>query len=167
MPFLHWRGVVPRSGGPIAVNGGDDALFAALLGEEASAHDMIDTRAEGPLFEQGTTATIEVWTERELAAMHAAWLLARRTGSASLASRVDRAASWHIDATQPDNATNRPWAIHVFISLAVRQGRVEGELYAQTLLHNCQVATGRADPFAREIIADAADALAGFGAGEM
>ena len=52
-----------------------------------------------------------------------------------------------MDNIQPDNATNHPWAVHVFASLAVETGNFEFDLYAQSLLHNCIVGTGKPDAF--------------------
>lgn len=68
-------------------------------------------------------------------------------------SRLDRARRWHLEHTQPDNATNRPWAVAVF---ALAQDP-ESQLYAQTLLHNCQVsASAQPEPLTAAILLDAA-----------
>jgi hypothetical protein len=122
----------------------------------------------GPL-EPWTPASgpIEVWTERELSALHALWHLeslvshSQRTGSPHDHSLT--VARWHVENTQPDNATNHPWAIHVFIALwasdASGNPAFEAELYAQTQLHNCQVSLGRPDRLSALILIEAARAL--------
>ncbi len=101
---------------------------------------------------------IEAWTERELAALHAAWHVAEARRDRALGERLRRAASWHAANTQPDNATNHPWAIHVFVSLAL-EGDADAELLAQTLLHNCHVTLGHPDLRSGFILADAAMAV--------
>ena len=68
------------------------------------------------------------------------------------------AAEWHVQTLQPDNATNRPWAAHVFALLATRTGDPAATLHAQTLAHNCRVATGVPDRVSSLGLADAARA---------
>ncbi|MEY4534351.1 MAG: hypothetical protein RLZZ246_669, partial [Planctomycetota bacterium] len=51
----------------------------------------------------------------------------------------------------PDNATNRPWALHAFIL----HGSTEASLYAQTLLHNARAGGAMGDPLVQWILADA------------
>lgn len=108
------------------------------------------TEGDGPLLALGERDTIETWTEGELCTLHAAtrllpidaWWLARATA----------AVQWHLEWTQPDNATNRPWAIHAFLAL----GGIEGRLYAETMLHNAQAGGAQGDPLVRWALADAA-----------
>ncbi len=115
---------------------------------------------QGSLFPQRNETgpiAIEVWTEVELSCLHAlAWFA---EADASLRPLVQRTAGWLIDNLQPDNATNHPWAIHVFAAIGVRENNPDAAMYAQTLLHNCQVAQGRPDAFSALILKDAADAL--------
>lgn len=116
--------------------------------------------ADGPLDARGASSVaIETWTERELAGLHAAWHVATRRNDRELLCRLHRAAAWHAANTQPDNATNHPWAIHVFIARML-QGDADAELLAQTLLHNCHVTLGKPDLRSGLILADAAMALA-------
>ena len=121
------------------------------------AHDVLAERlsapAHAPLFEQPSDVVIEVWTETELASLHALWWLARNDDG--LREVVRSAAIWHVERMQPDNATNHAWAVHVFLLLDVEGS----DLYAQTLLHNCMVHTGRADRLSAHLLADSADAL--------
>lgn len=105
----------------------------------------------GALLEQGTFRTIEVWTETELAMLH---LLERGMDGperARVAARLALGVDWHLEYTQPDNATNRPWALHAF----VLHGSAESSLYAQTLLHNAQAGGAMGDPLVQWILADA------------
>lgn len=104
-------------------------------------------------------AAIEVWTERELAGLHALLWLAMRKRDEQAMARVFDAADWHLEHTQPDNATNRAWAAHVFLLLAARRSLADARLYAETLVHNCMVATGAPDALSALILRDAAAAL--------
>ncbi|HMN97539.1 MAG TPA: hypothetical protein PKC43_13740 [Phycisphaerales bacterium] len=128
---------------------------------------------EGPLLEQDAYRTIEVWTESELCALHALRNLAGRRdldapSAAALAARLASAIHWHLVHTQPDNATNRPWAIHAF----AERDDPDAQLYAEGLLHACQISAfsaGRSAPngpasaviapLSRAILVDAAASL--------
>jgi hypothetical protein len=103
---------------------------------------------------------LETWTEAELASLHALSWHARR-GREWAGERLDAAAEWIMENLQPDNATNHPWAIHVFLDHAERRRAHESRLYAETLLHNCLARTGRPDVFSACILADAAAWLGG------
>ncbi|RNC81625.1 MAG: hypothetical protein ED559_07500 [Phycisphaera sp.] len=129
----------------------DETLFWASLGRHETP--AIPGNSAGVTGEP-TGPAIEVWTETELAAVHAAWSL-----GPDWRAEARRAASWLVANIQPDNATNRPWGVHVFASLALETGDAQFELYAQTLLHNCQVMTGRPDDFSAMILLHAARAL--------
>lgn len=109
---------------------------------------------DGPLLALGARDTIETWTEGELCTLHAAMRLL--PGDAWWHARLHAAVQWHLEWTQPDNATNRPWAIHAFLAL----GDVEGRLYAETMLHNAQAGGAQGDPLVRWALADAARWLA-------
>ena len=106
----------------------------------------------GPLTERGRTP-LEVWTETELSALHALWRLARVTDHTDWRARALACARWHVNETQPDNATNHPWAIHVFLMAGD-----DARLYAEGLLHACQV--GLLDRFSAIVLLDAATELA-------
>ena len=109
----------------------------------------------GPLLEQGLYRTIEVWTETELCCLHALGRLARLPGGDAAAARLRSVRAWHLEHTQPDNATNRPWAVHLFL----REAGVEGRLYAETLLHNASSAGPEMEPLSALILRDAAHEL--------
>lgn len=85
--------------------------------------------------------------------VHAAWLLEGWTDIAESSAR------WLITEIQPDNATNLPWAVHVFASLAVRDDSHEARMYAETLMHNCMVSSGQPDTLSALILLDAAKQL--------
>jgi hypothetical protein len=106
-----------------------------------------------------TRTTIEVRTERELAGLHALLWLALRERDAPALTRLLDAADWHLEHTQPDNATNRAWAAHVFLLLASKRNLPDARLYAETLVHNCMVTTGAPEPLSALILRDAAAAL--------
>jgi hypothetical protein len=102
-----------------------------------------------------------VWTERELSCLHALDRLrfARPNLAADIEPVLAAALAWHIDNLQPDNATNHPWAVHVFLLAALERDEYAAQLYAEALLHNCQVSMGRADAFSAHVLLDAAEAL--------
>ena len=108
---------------------------------------------------------IEVWTEVELSSLHALWRLARLRADPRLRGRALGAMRWHLEHTQPDNATNRPWALHAFL----QEGSAEGLAYAGTLLHNALAHGGAPEPLSAWILMDAGVELAsghsGAGAG--
>jgi len=137
----------------------DAALWWALVDASAGPVERwIDVRGAGPLFRQDACRAIEVWTETELSALHALWRHARTaTGeaAAALSARIGRAVSWHLEYTQPDNATNHPWAAQVFLL----HGPPESRHFAETLVSNCMVLHGRPDALSAWILLDAAEAL--------
>jgi hypothetical protein len=103
--------------------------------------------------------TIEVFTEVELSCIHALWTLARLRGREEWRERCLGAIAWCIEHLQPDNATNHPWAAHVFIIASQTGIGVEAEMYADTLYNNCQVMLGRADWFSAMILKSASHEL--------
>jgi len=115
---------------------------------------------EGPLSPQAREEGIEVWTEVELASLQALWWHARRTRRADLGARAESLARWLVAELQPDNATNRPWAVAAFAELGAG-GDLDAALYADTLLHNCQVSLGKPDAFSTVLLVDAERCLAG------
>ncbi|MGP1345588.1 MAG: hypothetical protein ACTS3F_02825 [Phycisphaerales bacterium] len=134
---------------------------AALAEARNPTHGRTESDA-GALFPHRGRTPIEVWTEVELSSLHALWWLARERQRDDWATLVDRTAAWHVQNLQPDNATNHPWALHIFLLMAGRERdplAPEARLYADTLLHNCMVAHGRPDRFSAHILADAADAI--------
>lgn len=144
----------------------DVAVWWALIHPDAALIDGLRSTS-GPLL-PGTprdlfdpTATwdaIEVWTEAELCALHA--LSHHASIDPALRPRIDSAIDWLMENVQPDNATNHPWAVHVFIDRWLRRQDQNCRMYAGTLLHNAQVGYGRPDRFSAVILLDGARALA-------
>lgn len=117
----------------------------------------------GPLDPGLAEIAIESRTETELSAMHALFRLGLDRGEAGMVERALDAARWQVAELQPDNGTNHPWGIHVFVSLAAREADAEvagaALMHAQMLLHNCQVQQGRPDRLSACILWDAAATL--------
>lgn len=133
----------------------DVGLWWALAGARLDVDALLSGSTGGPLWPQGRFKTIEVWTEAELCGLHALWRLARDRRRDDWATRVEVVRDWHVQNTQPDNATNRPWALHVFLLADTPECRH----YAETLLHNCLVTTGQPEPLSAWILLDAANEL--------
>ncbi len=134
----------------------DDAgLWWAVVDSKVDINTLISEPVYGPLWPQDGYKTIEVWTESELSSLHALWRIARTKNSDDLKDRVSKLRQWHLQHTQPDNATNRPWALHVFLLADTP----EDLHYAETLLHNCMVMSAKPDPFSAWILLDAAHEL--------
>lgn len=164
-PFLLWRAGLAATGPATAAlrpqgARGDAALWWALIDESSALPDALDLGADGPLFPQSLYDTIEVWTESDLSAAQALWWLARERARPDFRERALNAAAWHIGAVQPDNATNRPWGLAVFLDLWRSRGNEESRLYAATLLHNAEAGAAVRTLLSGELLADAADAAA-------
>ncbi|MFT5424559.1 MAG: hypothetical protein ACI89L_002355 [Phycisphaerales bacterium] len=110
-----------------------------------------------------SSVAIEWRTLDELTALHALWNLATLRTDPALRARCLNAARWHVAELQPDNATNHPWAIHVFIELAEAEENpseaAAARFHAETLLHSCQVKLSKADLVSACILLDAANTL--------
>jgi hypothetical protein len=143
----------------------DVAAWIALVNREPPSPALL--QSDGPFVPLVDAAAIEVATELELATLHA---MSRHATLAShpaplreaIHARTLRAASWLLDNLQPDNATNHPWAAHVFATIAKDPShprKLEAGLYAQALLHNSLVPMGRPDRFSAIILLDASAAL--------
>jgi hypothetical protein len=168
-PWLAaWLGERPSPNQP-ASRQPDVRLWRSLvLRKPIAAQDLgLEDRA-GPaslLPPAGDDTPIEVWTEAELCTMHGLWHAARLGPRPAWRRRCLDAAVWHAENLQPDNATNIPWALHVF-AIAGALARAEDErlaaaldLHAQTLLHNALVTHGRPDPLSARVLLDAARAI--------
>ena len=155
---------------------GEQRLWRAAAGESTDVADILaaPVPAEGaPLLPADNYLAIEVWAECELSALHALHRL-RRMGHPAVAERgqlrIDGAVRWHLVNTQPDNSTNRPWALHVFLEASTRPDAVgvdsaEAQLYAETLLGNMLATDARSERLSRWILADAAHELRATGFG--
>jgi len=161
LPMLAWLLGVPAGEAPAQPEAAAHAWWA-LHDSTALATLPIDASADGPLLPALQSRGVEIWTEAELASLHALSWLHRQPGQARYAARVRKAALWLLDNLQPDNATHRPWGVHVFAALtsdtAAPLKQADADLYAQTLLHNALVG-GTLDRFSACILWDAANWL--------
>lgn len=139
----------------------DDRLWWAIHDPEQPIADL--THGVGPLDPTLAEIAIESRTETELSAVHALYRLGLDRREPAMIARALDAARWHVAELQPDNGTNHPWAVHVFVLLAAGspdQGQAGAALmHAQMLLHNCQVHQGRADRLSACILWDASCTL--------
>lgn len=162
---LGWLGA-PRAA-PAAPRGASDATPTNSIPANSTLANSTLVPADGPLLAPDGYLAIEVWAECELSALHALHRLVRERHPALPASakaRLEAAARWHLEHTQPDNSTNRPWSLHVYL-LAALGPRIDGvdpgdaQFYAETLLHNMTATDARNEPLSRWILGDAAREL--------
>jgi len=166
-PFLGWRNraTAAKPMPPVAPDAPlDVALWSHLAGatidlDGALAAHRPKPGGFGALMDQSAVKAIEVWTEIELSSLHALWWIAVRDADARIAQRVVDAARWHIAHMQPDNATNHPWSAHVFAMVDAIDDSREAGLYAQALVHNCQMTLGRPDRLSAQVLIDCAEAV--------
>ena len=164
-PFITWRAMrrpspkLHTTGRSPADPRGMDTILWGALTAPAAGHPPALAPSQGPITPRGGATPIEVWTETELSALHALWWLDQR-GDLDARDAIDRAAGWLIEHIQPDNATNRPWAAHVFALRAAEDPTGEAALFAETLVHNTQAGGGGVpDPMGALILVDAAEAI--------
>ena len=115
-----------------------------------------DLSPSTPMLMSEQFGSIEVWTESLLSSLHALGWLAMTDHTSKLSVRVRRELEWILKHIEPDNATRRPWAIHLFVNHALAHNDQESMLYAEELLHVCQVSSGKPDKRSAWILADAA-----------
>lgn len=132
----------------------DLRLWSAIQDDTVDPRSLIAPAGQ-PLIGLSTPLVIETASQTELGALHALWTIAQRRHSPALRERCVQAAEFLIAELQPDNATNHPFAVAVFLALA-EAGNFEAMLYAQTLIHNCQVQLGRPDAFSAALLLHAA-----------
>lgn len=137
----------------------DPGVWACVLDAGADLDAALAPGDSAPLVRHPELTSVEVWTEVELSALHALWNAARRRGRVDLRERCVRAAGWHVRELQPDNATHLPWAVHAFLGAWARTGEWPLRHHAETLVHNCRVATGTPDGRSALILWDAAREL--------
>ncbi len=113
----------------------------------------------GPVTRRRDDQGIELWTQIELGALHAAWDLAIDRRDGRLRARCLEATRWHVGELQPDNATAHAWALHGFAICAEECGLEEAWVHAEMLLHACMVGMGRPDRFSACLMLDAARTL--------
>lgn len=152
-------GFMPPDATLCAGGRGEQLLWRACAGDPVDIFDVLGAR-RGSLLAPDAFLAIEVWAECELSAVHALFRLVRQrieSDGTRLYGRLQEAISWHLEHTQPDNSTNRPWALHAF--LLADDGGGEAALYAETLLNSMLATDARTEPLSRWILADAAREL--------
>ncbi len=137
---------LPQTAGP------EVGLWWALVDSEIDVEPLIQAPTKGSLLPQDRYAAIEVWTDAELSALHALWNLAHIRQCEQWRKRVETVRDWHLENIQPDNATLRPWALHVFLL----GDSAECTAYAETLLHNALAMTGKPTLLGAALLRDAA-----------
>ncbi len=166
-PFLAAMLGVPPTGERPPTMDLDDRLWWATHDRDSRIADFganADGAAQGPLDPTLTEVAIESRTETELCALHALFRLGIDRQQPGMIDRALSAARWQVAELQPDNGTNHPWGIHVFVTLSARSTDEEESaaaiMHAQTMLHNCQVGMGHADRLSACILLDAGRTLA-------
>jgi hypothetical protein len=169
-PLLAWVTSTPLSQlSPAALRPADFdvAAWTALATQAPPPARLLQGPLNQPFVPLEDAAAIEVATELELATLHAmcnhAWSTFHpRELRTQIWQRTLGAAGWLLDNLQPDNATNHPWAAHVFAIISMDDAhprRLEAALYAQTLLHNSLIPRGVPDRFSAVVLLDAARQL--------
>lgn len=131
--------------------------FSAMLG-------AVQGDGPAPMLAPRDDLAIEVWTECELSVIHAAWRIViaapESETATSIRERIRSAITWHLDRTQPDNATTHPWGVHAVLELGTPWA--ESSDYAASMIHAVEAAGHAADqqdPLSTWILLDAAAGL--------
>jgi hypothetical protein len=114
-------------------------------------------RHSGAFLEAESSDNPETWGFAELAILHAAASYAVQAEDRAAAAAVARAGAFHLAETQPDHATNQPWALFAFIWNPKTRG------LADQVLHAAQAA-GSESAITLMLLADALYCLRLFGA---
>ncbi len=159
---LAWRAGISSDKGAGEARALDEKVWQALCIEDYDIEGQggiqgIDVEGIGSLTDRDSVGSVEVWTEVELSALHGLWNLGASNGA--MRKRCLEAGRWLIKNLQPDNATAHPWAVHVFVILALLEQNAEAEHYAQTLVSNSLVQMGIPDRLSAHVLRDAAEQL--------
>ena len=126
-----------------------DSLVAVIVANPA---------LNGALHGTSPEESLDSWTYSELVGLHALARLALLRRHKTWAKRVEEIAMYHLENTQPDNATNQPWGLFAFLWSAKTRS------FAEQQMHDATAHSGGAvSPLAAMLLADAADCLAEFG----
>lgn len=139
---------------PMPSSSPDVELWWSLFGSEP-----VRCAPAGPMTEPDPGQAIELWSQVELACLHAAWDAAIDRRDARLRERCLEATRWHVAELQPDNATAHAWALHGFALLAHESGSAEAWIHAEMVLHASLLGMGRPDRFSACLMLDAARTL--------
>jgi hypothetical protein len=111
---------IPASAGAFVADGLWMALAAVAEGGSARGESVVravverQTRA-GPFLAAGPADNPETHWYHELVILHAVASYAAHTGDPTAFAAAARAAEFHQNETQPDHATNQPWALFAFL----------------------------------------------------
>ena len=110
---------------PHAAPGRAAAVFDTLIAHQTPA---------GHFLQPSPNDNLESWWYAELVLLHAVGTRAAVTNDAGAYRAAERAASYHLNETQPDHATSEPWAVFPFLLQPATQS------LAEQLLHNASMA---------------------------
>lgn len=125
-----------------------DSLVAAIVANPANG---------GALHRMAPDESLDGWTYSELVGLHALARLALLRRNQAWAKRVEEIALFHLENTQPDNATNQPWGLFAFLWSGKTRSFADQQLHDVTAHGG-----GSITPLAGMLLADAADCLAEF-----
>lgn len=127
------------------------ALNAVATGNESSLDQIIPRqRQDGTFFTPSRGDSPETLWYHELVLLHAIAGFGMRFGHAPSFAAARRAAHYHLHETQPDHATQLPWAVHAFL--------LDPSTFplADTLLHTASIQlAARQDELTLLLLADA------------
>jgi len=141
--------------------------YAALIQRDEpaeTAYRLIDRALRGPgehgaLHPRAEEETLDWWTFHELAGLHALADLLAIERQPQWQRRMREAVAYHIEHTQPDNATAHPWGVAAFFDTSDGLMFVEQQLHDVTT-HSSQHET-RAALLPGLLLADASQPLRG------
>jgi hypothetical protein len=154
-PVQAWGCADPGSAGRLWTVAAAAPETTDATAAEAVVAELV-TPGDGPLRPMSDADAVEVWIDDDLSMLHALWRLARTLRRTAWHARASAAALWHVEHLGAENATHRPWALHVFLL----EGSGEARLYGESLLHAALSGGSADDPLSRWIFADAARELA-------
>jgi uncharacterized protein YbaR (Trm112 family) len=148
-------GALPASGGAAATEAAWNALAlhvaSALYNQpfwRATARQTFHRFAAaqqpaGPFLRATASDNPETHWYHELVLLHAVATFAAHTNDTHLAGAAARNAAFHLNQTQPDHATNQPWALHAFAQHPDTRPLADHLLHAATLLGGAGGSTNR------------------------
>ncbi len=110
-----------------------NTLAGGLRDSEPIERLILSQTTAGHFLNPTANDNLESWWYSELILLHAMGTFAAITRSAQAFTTVHKAATYHLNETQPDHATNEPWAIFPFLLQA------ETRSLADQLLHNARM----------------------------
>ena len=152
--FVLWQSLCLLDQADLAKRDADAELVDAVV------HAIIEQPGPGgslhPRDEGSAGESLDAWTYRELAGLHALTSLALARRSAVWAERVRQITAYHLENTQPDNTTTEPWGVAGFL------WSVHARSFGEQQLHDVQAGQGAMTPVTAMLLADAANTLSVF-----